>query len=66
MIGTPHPQYIREINQHVVIRVGLYSAGNIQSDCSNALDPSTLNETARANGQLVDLQGVVSDLGIHL
>ena len=45
--------------------MGLNSASNVQSDCSNTLDPTTLNETTGADGQLVDLHGVVSDLGIH-
>ena len=64
--GVSHPQYIREINQHEVVRVSLNSAGNVQSDCGNAFNSATLNETGGANGQLVDLHGVVSDLGIHL
>lgn len=66
MIGLSHPQYIREVNQHEVVRVGLNSAGNVQCDCSNALNPTTLNETAGADGQLEDLHGVISYLGTHL
>ncbi len=65
-MGVPYRQYIREIYQHEGIRVGLNSAGNVQSDCSNALNPTTLDETAGADGQLKDLHGVISDLGIHL
>lgn len=65
-MGISHPQYIREINQHESIRVGLNSTGNVQSDCSYTLNPTTLNETTGANGQLVDLHGMVSDLGIHV
>lgn len=65
-MGVPYPQYVREINQHELVRVGLNSAGNVQSDCSNTLNPPTLNETTGADGQMVDLHGVVSDLGIHV
>ena len=49
-MDVSHSQYIREINQHKLIRMGLNSAGNIESNCSNALDPTTLNEAAGANG----------------
>lgn len=61
-----HPQYIGEIDQHESVRMGLNSAGYVQSDCSNTFDPTTLNEPAGTDGQLEDLHGVVSDLGIHL
>lgn len=66
MLDVTHPQYIRKINQHKFVRVGLDSTRNVQSDCSNTLDPTTLDEPARADGQLENLRGVVSDLGTHL
>ena len=66
LTGIPYPQDIREINQHEGVRVGLNSAGNVQSDCSNALDPTTLNKTDRTDSQIIDLRGVISDLGTHL
>ena len=66
LIGVPYPQDIREINQHKGVRVGLYSAGNVQSNCSNALDPTALNKTNGTDGQIINLRGVISDLGIHL
>ena len=66
LIGVSYPQDIREINQHEGVRVGLNSAGNVQSNCSNALDPTALNKTAGTDGQIVDLRGVISDLGTHL
>ena len=66
LIRSPYPQDIREINQHKGVRVGLYSAGNVQSNCSNALDPTALNKTNGTDGQIIDLRGVISDLGIYL